>query len=214
MILFFSVFAFLLVLMHYICFLQSFALSSFLLRLLPLLIACLFIFLLFVVHKYNGFGAAFLHIFVYGWLGFIFLWFCLSMLFMFLKICHLDLPIYLPFVIALLLTFISTWTAFKTPLIKQMEISSEKIKQPVLIAQISDTHLGKNIFPKRFEKALKKMEEYNPDIIVFTGDVFEETQNMQPYIELIKNLNAPCGKYVISGNHEYYGGLAQNKKIF
>ena len=37
---------------------------------------------------------------------------------------------------------------------------------------------------------------------------------MQPYIELIKNLKAPCGKYVISGNHEYYGGLAQNRELF
>ena len=37
---------------------------------------------------------------------------------------------------------------------------------------------------------------------------------MQPYVDLFKELNAPCGKYVISGNHEYYGGLAQNKELF
>ncbi len=214
MILFFSVFAFIIILLHYICFLQSFALSSFILKLLPLLFACILILLLFIVHKYNGFGAAFLHIFTYGWLGFIFLWFCLSMLFILLKICHIDLPVYLPLIIAAVLTLFATFTAFRTPTIKQIEISSEKIKNPVLIAQISDTHLGKNISHKRLEKALKKVSEHNPDIIVFTGDIFEETENMQPYIELIKNLKAPCGKYVISGNHEYYGGLAQNKELF
>ena len=214
MIAFFSVSALIIILLHYICFLQSFSLSSFALKLLPLLFACIFIILLFIVHKYNGLGAAFLHIFTYGWLGFIFLWFCLSMLFILLKICHLNLPQYLPLIIASVLTLIATFNAFRTPAIKQIELFSEKIKKPLLIAQISDTHLGKNISPKRLEKALKKISAHNPDIIIFTGDVFEETENMQPYIDLIKNLKAPCGKYVISGNHEYYGGLAQNKEIF
>ena len=214
MIIFFLVFSILLVLMHYICFLQSFFLSSFVLKLLPLLLACILIIMLFIVHKYNGFGAAFLHIFTYGWLGFIFFWFCLSMLFILLKICHLNLPANLSWVFAFILTFIATWIAFKTPQIKSIEINNKKIKQTVLIAQISDTHLGKNISPKRLKKALKKVSEHNPDIIVFTGDIFEETENIQPYIELIKNLKAPCVKYVISGNHEYYGGLAQNRELF
>ena len=214
MIVFFSVFASILVLMHYICFLQSFALSSPLLKLLPLLLACILIVLLFAVHKYNGFGAAFLNVFSYNWLGFIFLWFCFSMLFILLKICHLNLPQYLPLIIAAVLTLVATFTAFKTPAIKQIEIKSKKINQPVLIAQISDTHLGNNISLKRFEKALKNISAYNPDIFVFTGDIFEQTEDMQEYVNLIKNLNAPCGKYVISGNHEYYGGLSKNKELF
>lgn len=214
MIVFFSIFAFILILMHYICFLQSFVLSSLLLRLLPLLLSCVLILLLFVAHKYEGFGAAFLHIFTYGWLGLIFLWFCFSFLFIFLKICHLNLPVYLPLIIALLLTCISTWTAFKTPQIKEIEIISPKIKKPLLIAQISDTHLGKNINPKRLKKVIDAVNNSKPDIIALTGDIFEETKNMQPYVELIKTLQAPCGKYVVSGNHEYYSGLAQNKELF
>lgn len=214
MIIFFIIFVSLIILMHYICFLQSFALSSWFLKLLPSLLACLLVFLLFAVRNYNGFGAAFLHIFTHNWLGFIFLWFCLSMLFMFLKICHVNLPVYLPLIIAFVLTLFATWNAFRTPLIKQIEITNPKIKKPLLIAQISDTHLGKNINPKRLEKALTNLSAHNPDLIVFTGDIFEETENMQPYIDLIKNLKAPCGKYVVSGNHEYYGGLAKNKELF
>ena len=214
MIIFFIVFSFIIILMHYICFLQSFNLSNWFLKLLPLLLACLLMFMLTLTRKYDGFGTAFLHIFTHNWLGFIFLWFCFSFVFILLKICHINLPAFLPLVIASVLTLIATWTAFKTPIIKQVEISSAKIKQPILIAQISDTHLGKNINPKRLEKALKDMNAHNPDIIVFTGDVFEETNNMQTYIDLIKNLNASCGKYVISGNHEYYSGLTQNRELF
>ncbi|MBR4508034.1 MAG: metallophosphoesterase [Elusimicrobiaceae bacterium] len=124
------------------------------------------------------------------------------------------MPSYLPLIIAVILTLISTWTAFKEPVIKQIEITSNKLQRPLILAQISDTHLGKNINPKRLEKALKELSSYNPDIVVFTGDIFEETKNMQPYIDLIKNLNAPCGKYVISGNHEYYTGLAASRELF
>ncbi len=214
MIAFFIVFGLIITLMHYICFLQSFALSNLFLKLLPLLLSCVLIFLLAETRTYNGFGAATLHIFTHNWLGFIFLWFCFSMLFILLKICRLNLYIYLPLIIAAVLTLFATYNAFKMPLIKQIEIASTKIKQPLLIAQISDTHLGKNITPERLKKVIDAINSAKPDLIVFTGDIFEETKNMQPYIDLIKNLNAPCGKYVISGNHEYYGGLVQNRELF
>lgn len=211
---FFITFTLIIALMHYICFLQSFTLSNLFLKLLPLLLACVLMFLLSITRVYQGFGAAFLHILAHNWLGFIFLWFCASVVYILLKLCHINLPVYLPLIIAGVLTLLATWTAFKTPLIKQVEITSPKIKQPLLLAQISDTHLGKNINPKRLEKALNEMNAHNPDIILFTGDIFEEQKNMQPYVDLIKNLKAPCGKYVISGNHEYYGGLAQNRQLF
>lgn len=214
MIVFFLVFSFIITLMHYICFLQSFTLSNWFLKLLPLLLACVLMFLLAITRTYNGFGAVFLHTTAHNWLGFIFLWFCFSFLFILLKIFHINLPNFIPLIIAAVLTLIATWTAFKEPVINQIEIANSKIKNPLLIAQISDTHLGKNINPKRLEKALTDLSKHNPDIIVFTGDIFEETENMQPYIDLIKNLQAPCGKYVISGNHEYYGGLAQNRELF
>jgi len=214
MISFFIIFGLIITLMHYICFLQNFALSNWVLKLLPLLLSCTLMFLLALTRNYGGFGATFLHTFTHNWLGFIFLWFCFSFVFILLKLCHVNLPLYLPLIMATVLTLLATWTAFRTPIIKQIEIASPKIKKPLLIAQISDTHLGKNINPKRLEKALNNLSAHNPDIIVFTGDIFEETTNMQPYIDLIKNLNAPCGKFVVSGNHEYYGGLAQNRELF
>ena len=214
MILFFLTFVLIITAFHYICFWQSFGCSSLLLKLLPLVCSAVFFFLLYAVRHYEGFGAAFLHIFVYGWLGFILLWFCASLIFILLKLCHLTLPPYLSLIIALVFTLIATLTAFKTPLIKQIEITNAKVEKSLLIAQISDTHLGKNINPLRLEKAFKTLSSHKPDIIVFTGDIFEETKNMQAYIDLIKKLKAPCGKYVISGNHEYYGGLAKNRELF
>ena len=214
MIAFFLVFSFIITLMHYICFLQSFTLSNWFLKLLPLILACILMSLLAITRVYNGFGAVFLHTLAHNWLGFIFLWFCFSFVFIFLKICHVSLPLLLPLIIACVLTLWATAWSFKEPVIKQIKITNPKIKQPLLIAQISDTHLGKNINPKRLEKALRNLSTYNPDIIVLTGDIFEETKNMQPYTDLIKELQAPCGKYVISGNHEYYSGITANKELF
>ena len=214
MIIFFIIFTLIIIFLHYFCFAQSFALTTPLLKILPFLAACLMMFLISFVRSYNGFGAGLLHIFAHGWLGFIFLWFCCSLFLAVLRLLHLNTPGYFACIAALILSLIATWTAFKAPVIKQIEIKNSKIKTPILIAQITDTHLGKNINPTRLKKALKELNTYKPDIIFFTGDIFEDTENMQPYINIIKDLKAPCGKYVISGNHEYYGGLAQNRALF
>ena len=214
MIVFFLVFTFIITGMHCVCFWQSFGYNTLLLKLLPLCMGLAFMFLMSVIRNYYGFGASYINILIHSWLGFIFLWFCVSMLFLFLKLCRLNLPQYFSLITAAILSIFAFWTAFKTPHIKEIEIKNPKIKKALTIAQISDTHLGKDISPERFKKALQKLAVYKPDFIFFTGDIFEETQNMQPYINLIKDLKAPCGKYVVSGNHEYYGGLAENKKLF
>ncbi|NOU60636.1 metallophosphoesterase [Marinifilum caeruleilacunae] len=73
------------------------------------------------------------------------------------------------------------------------------------IVQISDMHLGS--FNKNFEKVEKAVElinEQEPDLIVFTGDLVnnfaEETDGWAPVLGKMK---AKIGKYSILGNHDY-----------
>lgn len=73
------------------------------------------------------------------------------------------------------------------------------------IVQISDMHLGS--FNKNFEKVEKAVElinEQEPDLIVFTGDLVnnfaEETDGWAPVLAKMK---AKIGKYSILGNHDY-----------
>lgn len=72
------------------------------------------------------------------------------------------------------------------------------------IAQISDMHLGTFDQMKRFQKGLDQLQNQKPDIILFTGDMVNSSADeATPYIESIKELNAPFGKYSILGNHDY-----------
>lgn len=214
MFLFFAFFIFTISVMHYVSLWQCFGNGTLFLKILPLLLSCALVFLLSIVRNYNGPGATFIFFLTYIWLGGIFFWFCTALIFTLLKICHLNIPAYFSLIITAVLTILSVWNAAKEPVITHLEIKNSKITKPVLIAQVSDTHLGKNIKPSRVKKLFNTINANKPDIIVFTGDIFEEQKNMQPYIDLFKELNAPCGKYVVSGNHEYYGGLAQNKQLF
>jgi predicted MPP superfamily phosphohydrolase len=73
------------------------------------------------------------------------------------------------------------------------------------IVQISDIHLGSwNKKFKKFKPVIKLVNDQNPDIIVFSGDMvnnFEgEAQGWRPYF---LELKAKDGKYAVLGNHDY-----------
>lgn len=73
------------------------------------------------------------------------------------------------------------------------------------IVLLSDIHLGS--WNKRFDKlnpVIKLVNEQNPDIIIFSGDMVNnfasEAQGWQPYF---LELKAKSGKYAVLGNHDY-----------
>ncbi|NFI55039.1 metallophosphoesterase [Clostridium botulinum] len=96
--------------------------------------------------------------------------------------------------------------------VKNIEINNSsniKNEDTIKIAQISDIHLGEYYTIDKLEKLVNKVNSQNVDIIVFTGDLFdnvskfEDTSKVTP---ILKKLNAKIGKYAIYGNHDYGGG--------
>ncbi|MBN2521162.1 MAG: metallophosphoesterase [Bacteroidales bacterium] len=73
------------------------------------------------------------------------------------------------------------------------------------IVQISDLHIG-NYFnnDRKLEKAVKKINGLNPDLILFTGDLVNNfADEVEPFIDILKELKGKYGKYSILGNHDY-----------
>ncbi|AIY80332.1 metallophosphoesterase [Clostridium botulinum] len=96
--------------------------------------------------------------------------------------------------------------------VRNIEINNSsniKNEDTIKIAQISDIHLGEYYTIDKLEKLVNKVNSQNADIIVFTGDLFdnvskfEDTSKVAP---ILKKLNAKIGKYAIYGNHDYGGG--------
>jgi len=86
-------------------------------------------------------------------------------------------------------------------------ISKEEIK----ILQFSDTHISEYFDIDDLNNAIAKINEENPDIVVFTGDLidqfnnYENKDNIHEIWEALGSINAPI-KYAVYGNHDYGGG--------
>lgn len=76
------------------------------------------------------------------------------------------------------------------------------------IALVTDIHMGFIIGNNRVKRLVRKLNEQNPDVILFAGDLVDH--NPKPVIAKdlgrhLKNLKAPLGIYAVTGNHEFIG---------
>lgn len=76
-------------------------------------------------------------------------------------------------------------------------------------AMISDVHLGEIVRKDRLKAAVEHINSLEPDIVVFTGDLFDnsvEAVARDNMLEELKGINSKFGAYAIMGNHEHYSG--------
>ena len=72
------------------------------------------------------------------------------------------------------------------------------------VVHISDIHSGSFTDKAAVRKGVEKIKKANPDIILFTGDLVNNTADeMENYIDLFAELQAPMGVYSVLGNHDY-----------
>ncbi len=108
----------------------------------------------------------------------------------------------------ILIGHINTWY----PKISKLDISLPKSAgnfEKLRIVAASDIHLGTIIGPRKTGKLVNTIQNLDPDIILFPGDVLDE--DVKPVIaqnlgKSLQTLKAPLGVYACTGNHEYIGG--------
>ncbi len=72
------------------------------------------------------------------------------------------------------------------------------------IVHISDIHSGSFTDKKAVQHGIEKIMKEKPDIILFTGDLVNNTADeMEDYMDVFNQLNAPMGVYSTLGNHDY-----------
>jgi uncharacterized protein len=92
-------------------------------------------------------------------------------------------------------------------------ITNEKLSFPNLpeafngfkVVQISDIHIGSFLgHENQVKKAIELVNEQNPDLILFTGDLVNNfAEELNGWIPILSNLRAKYGKFSILGNHDY-----------
>ena len=72
------------------------------------------------------------------------------------------------------------------------------------IAQISDVHSGSFDNPKKVQYGVDLVNAQDADVVFFTGDIVNNrAEEILPWIQTFKKINAKHGVYSILGNHDY-----------
>lgn len=85
------------------------------------------------------------------------------------------------------------------------------------IVLVSDIHLGTIIHNGHLTEMVTEVNQLNPDLLLFAGDVFDEdieSRDKQQIAESFRRLYAPYGVFAIMGNHEYIGGNADEAEKY
>ncbi len=121
------------------------------------------------------------------------------------------------FVVTLFMTAcICTYAYFEALKIGVTRVTIQTPKLPkdvdeLVIAQISDLHLGVLVGKRRLEKVTRILKEIKPDIIFSTGDLVDANVNiLRDLAEKLRNINPRLGKYAVTGNHEFFAGIEQS----
>lgn len=86
------------------------------------------------------------------------------------------------------------------------------------IVQISDIHSGSFNNKNAVQHGVQTILNLKPDLILFTGDlVNNKSDEMQTYLDVFNQLQAPLGVYSVLGNHDYgdyvdWGSVEEKKK--
>ena len=125
---------------------------------------------------------------------------------------HKTMKIFLIIILLLIvITFIyMRFIATNGFVIKEFNVTSSKLPKGfngVKVMHLSDIHYA-SVGEAKLNKAVEEINLMKPDIIVFTGDLYDEFSNLTDdmktkIIDALSKLNAPLGKYAVSGNHDY-----------
>ncbi len=90
-------------------------------------------------------------------------------------------------------------------------IETDKLSDDIRILQISDLHMGTTMDASGLQDICDEMQEKSPDIIVLTGDLFDERtskSDMEQTCKILGSMESKYGIYYIFGNHDggSYGG--------
>ena len=115
------------------------------------------------------------------------------------------------FVLALVLVSYGYYQARRTPAIRRVDVPIANLPPALVglrIVQISDLHIGPTIKAPFVERVVARVNELQPDLIAFTGDLAAgPVDRLAPHTAALAELTAPLGVYFCTGNHEYYSGV-------
>ncbi|MGB7569923.1 MAG: metallophosphoesterase, partial [Chitinivibrionales bacterium] len=103
------------------------------------------------------------------------------------------------------------------PRLRCLDLSVARKTSPLnelTIAVVSDIHFGTVVGEKQMNRIVRLVKQANPDLVLLVGDVFDEDVDdcqRRAIVALLKEIASvpSLGVYAVTGNHDYYSGLAK-----
>lgn len=154
-----------------------------------------------------------LYIFFSLWAGLLFYVFWAALILQILKWLRLKLNYRLlsgvGVFLALVIFLIGVVHAF-SPRVTHLTLKLDNLSpywQGKRLVQLSDLHLGGAYGPKFLGNLIQRVNNLEPDLIFFTGDLFDGGQrNLRQMVGQLSQLETADGVIYISGNHDHYAG--------
>jgi len=109
------------------------------------------------------------------------------------------------FILAVGIVSYGAWNA-RHPRVNQYDLTIAKqagsLKQ-LHVVMVSDIHLGTIVHNDHLTKMVKTVNQLKPDLVLFAGDVFDETiesSDKQQIAQTFSKLSAPYGVFAVLGN--------------
>ncbi len=165
----------------------------------------------------------------YTWMGVLFLFVSFSLVF---EACRLflylvgsiwkiggislllsaPLAFFLPLILALGV-FVYGWFDARNIRVETLTLKTDKISPEtgrLRLVQISDVHIGLMNGSDLLSRVLKVVRETKPDLLLSTGDLLDgQIDSMEKVLPLLQEIQPRLGKYAVTGNHEFYAGIAE-----
>lgn len=112
-------------------------------------------------------------------------------------------------ILLILYSFFEAWNVRRV----DIELPTTKLPEGVerlRIVQISDVHIGGAFGYSRLQRVMEIVRNAQPDIFVATGDIVDgDTSVREREAALLASHGARWGAFAVTGNHEFYTGIAQ-----
>lgn len=111
------------------------------------------------------------------------------------------------------LTGYGVFQALRDPAIVRLTVPIKNLPEEFdgfTIVQFTDVHVSSTIKRPFMQRVMEMVEELRPDLVALTGDLVDgSVPQLEHDVAPLAGLNAPYGKFFITGNHEYYSGVMQ-----
>lgn len=167
------------------------------------LLLCMFsVSVLFLRRFVYGEFFSYLYFLGFMWMGIVFI---SAFIFLFsdvaLKFYKFDVR-YIFFILSGIV-LLSICASFKEPSVREITITSDKIKRDYVFYFLSDVHLDFKFKTEIFYRIMKKLDKTDADFIIIGGDLFDPGFVMEDRLKKITSKKV----FFVMGNHEYYFGI-------